>query len=136
MNNRKEFKDVKPGDFVYHVTSSSNYRTSIIKREVTKVRVFDKFGHVEITCKNNGGWYYLDEYYDLPEHGTSALNNNTEPKVTYLCTTLNEAQELCNKLVADTIKRLQKSADKLRISIGKWLEHQNQLLDDGIYNIK
>ena len=42
MNNRKEFKDVKPGDFVYHVTSSSNYRTSIIKREVTKVRIIYK----------------------------------------------------------------------------------------------
>ncbi len=136
MNKRKEFKDVKPGDFVYHVTSSSNYRTTIIKREVTKVRVNYKSNNVVITCKNNGGWYYLDEYYDLPEHGTSVLNKNTEPKVTYLCTTLNEAQELCDKLVADTIKRLQKSADKLRISIGKWLEHQNQLLDDGLYNVK
>ena len=136
MNNRKEFKDVKPGDFVYHVTSSSNYKTSIIKREVTKVIVINKFGHVEITCKNNGGWFYLDEYYGLPKYGTSALNKNTEPKVTYLCTTLNEAQELCDKLVADTINRLQKSANKLRISIGKWLEHQNQLLEYGIYNIK
>ena len=136
MNNRKEFKDVKPGDFVYHVTSSSNYRTSIIKREVTKVRINYKSNNVVITCKNNGGWFYLDEYYGLPEHGTSVLNKNTEPKVTYLCTTLNEAQELCDKLVADTINRLQKSADKLRISIGKWLEHQNQMLDDGIYNVK
>ena len=135
MNNRKEFKDVKAGDFVYHVTSSSNYRTSIIKREVTKVKGY-RPGTLYIICKNNGGWYYLDEYYDLPEHGTSVLNKNTEPKVTYLCTTLNEAQELCDKLVADTIKRLQKSADKLRISIGKWLEHQNQMLDDGIYNVK
>lgn len=134
--NRKEFKDVKPGDFVYHVTSSSNYKTSIIKREVTKVRINYKSKHVEITCKNNGGWFYLDEYYNLPEHGTSALNKNTEPKVTYLCTTLNEAQELCDKLVADTINRLQKSADKLRISIGKWLEHQSQLFEYGIYNVK
>ena len=136
MNNRKEFKDVKPGDFVYHVTSSSNYKTSIIKREVTNVHKGFRPGTLDIICKNNGGWYYLDEYYDLPEHGTSVLNKNTEPKVTYLCTTLNEAQELCDKLVADTIKRLQKSADKLRISIGKWLEHQNQMLDDGIYNVK
>ena len=136
MNNRKEFKDVKAGDFVYHVTSSSNYKTSIIKREVTIVRVNHKSKRVDITCKNNGGWDYLDIYYGLPEYGTSALNKNTEPKVTYLCTTLNEAQELCDKLVADTINRLQKSADKLRISIGKWLEHQNQLLDYGLYNLK
>ena len=135
MNNRKEFKDVKPGDFVYHVTSSSNYRTSIIKREVTKVRINYKSNNVVITCKNNGGWFYLDEYYGLPEHGTSVLNKNTEPKVTYLCTTLNEAQELCNKLVADTINRLQKNANKINRSINEWKSHQKWLLE-GIYNVK
>lgn len=135
MNNRKEFKDVKPGDFVYHVTSSSNYRTSIIKREVTRVRVNHKSNNVAITCRNNGGWYYLDEYYGLPEHGTSVLNKNTEPKVTYLCTTLNEAQELCDKLVADTIKRLEENANKITRSINEWKSHQKWLLE-GIYNVK
>jgi hypothetical protein len=136
MNNRKEFKDVKPGDIVYHVTSSSNYKTSIIKREVTLKRKGLRPGTVDIICKNNGGWEYLDIYNQLSSNCTSALNKNTEPKVTYICTTLNEAQELCDKLVYDTIKRLQASADKIRISIGRWLEHQNQMLDDGIYNIK
>ena len=135
MNNRKEFKDVKPGDFVYHVTSTSNYRTSIIKREVTKVRVNNKSNNIVITCKNNGGWYYLDEYYGIPEHNTSVLNKNTEPKVTYLCTTLTEAQELCNKMVAYTIKRLEENANKITRSINEWKSHQKWLLE-GIYNVK
>jgi hypothetical protein len=135
MNNRKEFKDVKPGDFVYHVTSSSNYRTSIIKRVVTKVRKGFRPGTLDIICKNNGGWAYLDIYNELFPNGTSALNKNTEPKVTYICTTLTEAQELCNKMVADTIKRLEENANKITRSINEWKSHQKWLLE-GIYNIK
>lgn len=141
MNNKKTktFGDVKEGDFVYHVTSTSGYKTSIIKKEVTYVKPF--FGKngtilsVTIICKPVSEWEWLDKYYDLPVNHTSVRNRNTDPKVTYLCTTLEEAKQYCYKIVTDVIYKNQKEIDRLNASVKRWQEHQNLLLE-GTYSIK
>lgn len=141
MNNKKvkTFGDVKEGDFVYHVTSTNGYKTSIIKKKVTYVKSFiSKKGtadYVSIICTPTSEFEWLDSYRDIPVINTSIRNRNTDPKITYLCTTLEEAKQYCNKIVEDIINKNQKEINRLNASVKQWKEHQN-LLREGVYTIK
>ena len=135
MNKKKTFGDVKEGDFVYHVTSTNGYKTSIIKKEVTYVKSFIVAGYVSIICTPTSEFEWLDSYRDIPVTNTSIKNRNTEPKITYLCTTLEEAKQYCDKIVEDIINKNQKEINRLSASIKQWKEHQNLLRED-VYSIK
>ncbi len=139
-NETKKFIDVKEGDFVYHVTSTNGYKTSIIKKKVTLVKPIklahtEKNIYVSIICESTSQWSWLDSYMDLPVDKSSVKNKNTEPKATYLCTTLEEAKHYCDKIVADVIEKNNKEIARLNRSNKQWKEHQH-LLNEGVYTIK
>jgi hypothetical protein len=141
MNNKqiKTFGDVKEGDFVYHVTTLNNYRTSIIKKKVQYTKQF-KDTHrnivlITIVCEMTSEWSWLDSYRDIPVNKTSVKNENTEPKVTYLCTTLEEAKVRCKQLVEDIIQKKEYEINRMKHSLEEWIECK-KLMETNTYNIK
>lgn len=138
-NETKKFIDVKEGDFVYHVTSTNGYKTSIIKKIVTCIKQYKAKDEtviaVTIVCQPTSQWPWLDSYMELPVNKSSIRNKNTEPKATYLCTTLEEAKRYCDKIVADVIEKNNKEIARLNRSNKQWKEHQH-LLNEGLYTIK
>ena len=137
MNNkRKTFREVNIGDTVYHVTTH-NYETKIIKKEVINVKAYGNsvssiFERIE--CKPNGCEDWLNIYDVVPDLSLTR-NRNTDPKVSYICTTLEEAKEICNTMTRDMVHKLELEAIRFNKRANNWKLHQ-VALEQGKYNIK
>lgn len=135
-NKRKTFREVNIGDTVYHVTTH-NYETKIIKKEVIKVNTYGNSVpsiYERIECKPNGSEDWLNRYDVVPDL-SSTRNRNSCPKVSYICTTLEEAKEICNTMARDMVHKLKLEAKRINERVSNWKLHQ-VALEQGKYNIK
>ena len=125
MENKKSFRDVKPGDTIYFVYLHQA-TTRITKLTVEKTEDFGNgiMYQLKIWFKPSGYIYVYPERSCERGRGQGAW-----------FTTIEEAQKECKTIASKRIKELKAEIKSVNLKIRKWEGHK-AALDEGVFNIK